>query len=57
MDYIDSTLATHSVDRALKPSIRAACALAKKTLNRYYSKTDDSNVYRVSMRAYFFPLP
>lgn len=50
MDFIDSKLTSNSIDVNLKASIRAACALAKKTLNRYYSKTDDSHVYRIAMR-------
>lgn len=50
MDFLDSTLTTRSLDTNLSPALRSACALAKKTLNRYYSKTDDSNVYRVAMR-------
>lgn len=50
MDFIDSKSASNSIDVNLKPSIRAACALAKKTLNQYYSKTDDLHVYRIAMR-------
>ena len=30
-------------------SIRAALAIGKKTLNRYYNKTDHSEVYRIAM--------
>ncbi|GLB40081.1 hypothetical protein LshimejAT787_0705910 [Lyophyllum shimeji] len=49
MDTID-TLFTN----ALKPTenglaMRAAIKLAKATLNRYYSKTDQSDVYRIAM--------
>jgi len=29
--------------------IRAAVEMAKKVLNRYYSKTDDVEIYRIAM--------
>ncbi|THU87433.1 hypothetical protein K435DRAFT_584645, partial [Dendrothele bispora CBS 962.96] len=31
------------------PAIHAAVSIAKKTLNRYYDKTDHSEVYRIAM--------
>ncbi|KAL1739476.1 hypothetical protein HDZ31DRAFT_49342, partial [Schizophyllum fasciatum] len=51
MDRLDSALATSCVDESLEPSIRAAINIAKATLNKYYSKTDDSDTYRVAMGA------
>jgi hypothetical protein len=49
MDHIDETLTNNSLDTKFEPSIRAALAIAKKTLNRYYNATDQSEVYRVAM--------
>jgi hypothetical protein len=49
MDHIDETLTTHSLDHKFEPSIRAALGIAKKTLNRYYNVTDQSDVYRIAM--------
>lgn len=49
MDHIDETLTTQSQDSDFEPSIRAALAIAKKTLNKYYDKTDHSEVYRIAM--------
>jgi hypothetical protein len=49
MDHIDETLASQSIDPDYEPSIRAGLSLAKITLNRYYSATDNSEVYRIAM--------
>jgi hypothetical protein len=49
MDLIDEHLATLSLDVRQSAAIRASIGLAKKTLNRYYTKTDDSEVYRIAM--------
>lgn len=50
MDLIDEVLTDASINEEIyAPSIRAACALGKKTLNRYYNKTDDSEMYRITM--------
>ena len=49
MDLIDKELTTYSHNRQFQPSIRAAVSLAKETLNRYYSLTDNSDVYRIAM--------
>jgi hypothetical protein len=49
MDHIDETLTTDSLNNKFEPSIRAALGLAKKTINRYYNKTDHSEVYRIAM--------
>ncbi len=52
MDHIDSHLATAARNAKYSPSIRAALALGKRTLNRYYNKTDHSEVYRIAMGTY-----
>ncbi|KAF6762938.1 hypothetical protein DFP72DRAFT_801536, partial [Ephemerocybe angulata] len=51
MDHIDDVLTDFSLDvvQEYAPAIRTACALSKKTLNRYYNKTDYSDNYRISM--------
>jgi hypothetical protein len=50
MDAIDEILTTQSLDNVhLDPAIRAALTLAKKTLNKYYNLTDDSEVFRIAM--------
>jgi hypothetical protein len=50
MDAIDEVLTTQSLDSVqFDPSIWAALTLAKKTLNKYYNLTDDSEVFRIAM--------
>ncbi|KAG2740021.1 hypothetical protein P692DRAFT_201661585, partial [Suillus brevipes Sb2] len=50
MDHIDSVFTNGIIKRdTLDPAIRAALGLAKRTLNRYYSLTDTSKVYRIAM--------
>jgi hypothetical protein len=49
MDHIDEYLTTACRNFKLSKAIRAALALAKQTLNRYYNKTDHSDVYRIAM--------
>jgi hypothetical protein len=49
MDHIDEVLTSQSLDSDYEPAIRAALGLAKKLLNRYYSATDHSEVYRIAM--------
>ena len=45
MDHIDSKLATDASDNKYPLSIWAALTVGKKTLNRYYNKTDHSEVF------------
>jgi hypothetical protein len=52
MDCIDETLATNASDSQYSVSIQAALAMGKRTLNRYYGKTDYSEVYRIAMGEY-----
>lgn len=54
MDHIDSVLTSAIVTGSSKkhkllPSIKAALAVGKRTLNRYYDKTDHSEVFRIAM--------
>ena len=52
MDVLDHYLSTFALKPSILPSIRAAVNLAKKTLNRYYSRTDESDAYRIAMGMY-----
>ena len=49
MDHIDQHLATAARNHAYKPCIQAAVAMGKKLLNKYYSYTDHSELYRIAM--------
>jgi hypothetical protein len=54
MDHIDQVFTNCIIKKEqLEPAIRAALGLAKRTLNRYYSLTDLSEVYRIAMGAFF----
>jgi hypothetical protein len=49
MDAIDETLATSALSSKHSPALQAALSMGKKTLNRYYEKTDLANTYRIAM--------
>lgn len=50
MDHIDKVLATSSDSpHQFSLAIRAALAIGKRAMNRYYTKTDHSDVYRIAM--------
>ena len=49
MDHINDRLTARANDISLSPAIHASLGLVKKTLNRYYSRTDDSEAYRIAM--------
>jgi hypothetical protein len=49
MDHLDQHLASFALDLSLPASIRAAATLGKRTLNKYYTMTDLSEVYRIAM--------
>jgi len=52
MDLIDQRLTTDSINRKLAAPIQSAISLAQKTLNKYYTKTDLSEVYRIAIGAH-----
>jgi len=55
MDHIDKVLATSSDSpHQFSLAIRAALAIGKKAMNRYYNKTDYSDVYRIAMGKILF---
>ncbi|TDL13239.1 hypothetical protein BD410DRAFT_735585, partial [Rickenella mellea] len=49
IDKLTDTLAAAVIDESLHTAIRAAMARGVEVLNRYYSKTDDSIMYRCAM--------
>jgi hypothetical protein len=49
MDHIDAHLTTAALDPDCPLAVKAALAVGKTTLNRYYNKTDYSEVYRIAM--------
>ena len=55
MDHLDQHLASSALNLSLPDSIRAAATLGKRTLNKYYTMTDLSEVYRIAMgKAFLF---
>jgi hypothetical protein len=52
MDHIDEHLATAALSAEYPKAIKAALAIGKTTLNRYYNKTDHSEIYRIAMGMY-----
>jgi len=52
MDHINNFLAT-SAEQQYSPAIRAALAIGKNTINKYYNMTDQSEVYRIAMSMLF----
>lgn len=55
MDHLDTHLATAAIENKYPLAIKAALAIGKKTLNRYYDKTDNSEVFRIAMGTKFLP--
>jgi hypothetical protein len=56
MDHIDEHLATAATNQGYTLAIKAALAIGKKTLNRYYNQTDHSDIYRIAMGTYFITI-
>jgi len=56
IDHLDEHLALIATSPKYGQAIKAAVALGKKTLNRYYDHTDHSKVYQIAMSTFpFFP--
>ena len=49
MDIIDKCLTTDSRKRSLSVTIHVAISVAQTMMNKYYTKTDLSEVYRIAM--------
>ena len=57
MDAIDEAFATGIIDqRELCAPLCYALSVGKKTLNKYYSLSDDSHIYRIAMGIFFHSL-
>lgn len=52
MDHINDRLKGQANDNKYSPAIHAVLGLAKKTLNRNYLCTDNSEAYRIAMSEY-----
>lgn len=49
MDILTRVLDEFKDNTALKPIVRAAAARGLQIMNKYYSRTDDSEIYRIAM--------
>ncbi|KAF8573602.1 hypothetical protein K439DRAFT_948840 [Ramaria rubella] len=49
IDILTATLDKFASDHAIFPAVRAAAAKGRHILDKYYSLTDDSIIYRVAM--------
>jgi hypothetical protein len=49
MDHLDEHLVSAAISPKYDASIRAAVSIGKKTLNRYYDRTDHSELYQIAM--------
>ncbi|KAG6822058.1 hypothetical protein H0H92_015498, partial [Tricholoma furcatifolium] len=49
MDKIDKMLREDAAKTTLTPAVREALGFARRRLDKYYSKTDTSNIYRIAM--------
>ena len=49
--HLDKMLSAWNTE-PLSPSVKCALKFAHATINKYYSKTDMSNVYRIAMGEY-----
>ena len=54
MDHMDHVLSTYLRSKKFLPAIRSGITLAQETLNCYYSRTDQSEVYRIAMSKFLF---
>ena len=49
MDRMHADLVTACTNENYSPAIRAALKIGKKLLDKYYSITDNSEIYRIAM--------
>jgi hypothetical protein len=57
MDHIDRVLATNAIENHSSLAVQVVLSISKKTLNHYYSKTDLSNIYQITMGKYYHLFP
>jgi hypothetical protein len=55
MDHLNEHLALIATSPKYSKAIKAAVALGKRTLNRYYDSIDHSEVYQIAMSTFFIP--
>ena len=53
MDRMHADLVTACTNENYSPAIRAALKIGKKLLDKYYSITDNSEIYRIAMSKLF----
>ena len=53
MDHINEHLTTAALEADYPTAIKAALAVGKTTLNKYYNKTDHSEIFRIAMVRYY----
>ena len=56
MGHIDEVLTANTLDQQFSPPIRAALTMGKRTLTRYHTKTDLSDVYRIAIGVQHFTI-
>jgi hypothetical protein len=54
MDRIDAMLRDDPGSRPLHPAVKHVLTYARKRIDKYYAKTDLSNVYRIAMSEFLF---
>ena len=54
MDRMHADLVTACTNENYSPTIRAALKIGKKLLNKYYSITDNLEIYCIAMSKFFF---
>lgn len=55
MDAIDEAFGTGTIDQQeLSRPIRYALSLGKRTLNKYYDLSDDSDIYQLAMGKFYY---
>ena len=53
MDHINEHLMNAALNADYPMAIKAALAIGKTTLNKYYNKTDHSEIFRIAMGMIF----
>ena len=54
MDRMHADLVAACTNENYSPAIRAALKIGKKLLNKYYSITDNLEIYCIAMSKFFF---
>ncbi len=49
MDHLDDQLTKIALNKKILSPVRAAASMGRKTCNRYYEKTDETEIYRFAM--------